>query len=162
MLSHAKQGSQRWAIMNSLSYRQYSFSDKPIANMIEYKDSSEIDRSNMESDLFFPIALCIIFPSSSLSSFLSTSLKKKQHYWSIVGFTVLRYFLLYSKVNQLYIHMYSLFFGFPSPGNLPNPGIKPMSPVLVLAGEFFTTEPPGKPKYELSVNSVQSPVVSNF
>ena len=34
---------------------------------------------------------------------------------------------------------------FPSPGDLPNPGIKPMflaSPAL--AGEFFTTEPPGK------------------
>ena len=28
---------------------------------------------------------------------------------------------------------------FPSPGDLPNPGIKPMSPVL--AGGFFTTEP---------------------
>ena len=32
---------------------------------------------------------------------------------------------------------------FPSPGDLPNPGIKPMSPEL--AGRFFTTEPPGKP-----------------
>ena len=32
---------------------------------------------------------------------------------------------------------------FPSPGNLPDPGIKPVSPVL--AGRFFTTEPPGKP-----------------
>ena len=32
---------------------------------------------------------------------------------------------------------------FPSPGNLPNPGIKPASPAL--AGGFFTTEPPGKP-----------------
>ena len=31
---------------------------------------------------------------------------------------------------------------FPSPGNLPNPGIKPMS--LALAGRFFTTESPGK------------------
>ena len=31
---------------------------------------------------------------------------------------------------------------FPSPGVLPNPGIKPLSPVL--AGRFFTTEPPGK------------------
>ena len=31
---------------------------------------------------------------------------------------------------------------FPSPGDLPNPGIKPMSPAL--AGGFFTTEPPGK------------------
>ena len=32
---------------------------------------------------------------------------------------------------------------FPSPGDLPNPGIKSMSPAL--AGEFFTTEPPEKP-----------------
>ena len=32
---------------------------------------------------------------------------------------------------------------FPSPGVLPNPGIKPLSPVL--AGRFFTAEPPGKP-----------------
>ena len=32
---------------------------------------------------------------------------------------------------------------FPSPGDLPNPGIKPMSPAL--AGGFFTTEPCRKP-----------------
>ena len=32
---------------------------------------------------------------------------------------------------------------FPSPGDLPDPGIKPASPAL--AGGFFTTEPPGKP-----------------
>ena len=35
---------------------------------------------------------------------------------------------------------------FPSPGDLPGPGMKPTSPVSpALAGEFFTTEPPGKP-----------------
>ena len=32
---------------------------------------------------------------------------------------------------------------FPSAGDLPRPGIKPMSPTL--ASRFFTTEPPGKP-----------------
>ena len=32
---------------------------------------------------------------------------------------------------------------FPSPGNHPDPGIEPTSPVL--AGAFFPTEPPGKP-----------------
>ena len=32
---------------------------------------------------------------------------------------------------------------FPTPGDLPDPGIEPMSPAL--AGRFFTTEPPGKP-----------------
>ena len=31
---------------------------------------------------------------------------------------------------------------FPSPGDLPNPGIQPLSPVL--AGGFFPTEPPGE------------------
>ena len=35
---------------------------------------------------------------------------------------------------------------FPSPRNLPDPGIEPMFPVTpVLAGGFFTTEPPGAP-----------------
>jgi len=39
---------------------------------------------------------------------------------------------------------------FPSPGELPDPGIKPMSPVSpALAGRFFTTEPPGKPSYKV-------------
>ena len=32
---------------------------------------------------------------------------------------------------------------FPSLGDLPDPGIEPVSPAL--AGGFFTTEPPGKP-----------------
>ena len=31
---------------------------------------------------------------------------------------------------------------FPSPGDLPDPGIEPESPIL--AGGFFTTEPLGK------------------
>ena len=31
---------------------------------------------------------------------------------------------------------------FPSPGDLPNPGIEPTSSAL--AGGFFTTKPPGK------------------
>ena len=36
---------------------------------------------------------------------------------------------------------------FLPPGDLPNPGLKPMSPVVpALAGTFFTTEPPGKCK----------------
>ena len=34
---------------------------------------------------------------------------------------------------------------FPSQGDLPNPGIEPMSPAST--GRFFTTEPPGKPQY---------------
>ena len=35
---------------------------------------------------------------------------------------------------------------FPSPGDLADPGIKPMSPASpALAAGFFTAEPPGKP-----------------
>ena len=36
---------------------------------------------------------------------------------------------------------------FPTPGDLPDPGIKPASPAL--AGSFFTTEPPGMPSIYL-------------
>ena len=38
---------------------------------------------------------------------------------------------------------------FPSPRDLPKPGVEPMSPAL--AGGFFTTEPPGKPFNILSL-----------
>ena len=38
---------------------------------------------------------------------------------------------------------------FPSPGDLPNPGVEPVSRASpALSGGFFTTEPPGKPKLE--------------
>ena len=33
---------------------------------------------------------------------------------------------------------------FPSPGDLPNPGIELVSPAL--SGRVFTAEPPGKPQ----------------
>ena len=39
---------------------------------------------------------------------------------------------------------------FPPPSDLPDPGIKPASfTSSALAGRFFSTEPPGKPKTEL-------------
>ena len=38
---------------------------------------------------------------------------------------------------------------FPSPGKLPDSGIKPTSPESpALAGRFFTTEPPEKPSIQ--------------
>ena len=39
---------------------------------------------------------------------------------------------------------------FPSPGDLPNPGIKPRSPAL--QADALTSEPPGKPLQPCSVN----------
>ena len=38
---------------------------------------------------------------------------------------------------------------FSSPGDLPNPGIKPES--FTSAGVFFITEPPGKPLQSVSL-----------
>ena len=48
---------------------------------------------------------------------------------------------------------------FPPPGHLPEPGIKSASPVL--AGGFFTTKPPRKPTYSISLIETKShiPVV---
>ena len=46
---------------------------------------------------------------------------------------------------------------FPSPGDLLNPGIKPVSLASpALAGGFFTTEPPGKPIFNIS-RLIESP-----
>ena len=38
---------------------------------------------------------------------------------------------------------------FPSSGDLPDPGIEPVSPEL--AGRFFTSEPPGKPPLRIAL-----------
>ena len=48
----------------------------------------------------------------------------------------------------------------PSPGDLPNPGIKPASPAL--ADKFFTTEPPGKPSVFLLFFEALSPICGNY
>jgi len=40
---------------------------------------------------------------------------------------------------------YSSGLPFHPAGDLPKPGIEPVSPAL--SGRFFTTEPPGKPIY---------------
>ena len=42
---------------------------------------------------------------------------------------------------------------FPSPGDIPDPGIEPMSPELT--GGFFTTEPPGKYFPRILLNNIQ-------
>ena len=64
-----------------------------------------------------------------------------------------------SATHWTVVHQAPLFMGFsrqecwsglpcPPPGDLPDPGIEPASPAApALAGRFFTTEPPGKPKF---------------
>ena len=42
---------------------------------------------------------------------------------------------------------------FPSPGDLPDPGVEPASPAL--AGGFLTTEPSGSPLYNISCDRVE-------
>ena len=43
---------------------------------------------------------------------------------------------------------------FPSPGNLPDPGIEPRSLASpALAGGFFTTAPPGKPEFLIKLDN---------
>ena len=50
----------------------------------------------------------------------------------------------------------------PPPGNLPNPGIEPMSLASsALAGGLFTTEPPEKPCLNLRYSSIQLGVQYN-
>ena len=42
---------------------------------------------------------------------------------------------------------------FPTPEDLPDPGIEPMSPVSpALAGGFFATAPPGDPVRKANLN----------
>ena len=63
-------------------------------------------------------------------------------------------YIQFSVTPWTVAHLAPLFMGFsrqeywsglpyPPPGDLPDPGIKPVSPAL--ADGFFTTEPPGKP-----------------
>ena len=49
---------------------------------------------------------------------------------------------------------------FPPPGDLPNPGIKPDSPVL--AGRFFTTAPGGKLSPDTGTENSFSGALKNF
>ena len=50
---------------------------------------------------------------------------------------------------------------FPTPGDLPDPGIKPGSPAL--AGGFLTTEPPGKPSgVQLSYKNKNLPFAATW
>ena len=52
---------------------------------------------------------------------------------------------------------------FPPPGDLSNPGIKPMSSAPpALAGGYFTTEPPGKPNNHSMVHQTRRDVSNNL
>ena len=47
---------------------------------------------------------------------------------------------------------------FPPPGDLPNPGVEPISLASpALAGRFFTTVPPGKPVVPMRQSEITQP-----
>ena len=47
---------------------------------------------------------------------------------------------------------------FPPPGDLPNPGVEPISLASpALAGRFFTTVPPGKPVVTMRQPEITQP-----
>ena len=52
---------------------------------------------------------------------------------------------------------------FPSPGDLPDPGIEPTSPVApALQGHSLSAEPPGKPSFPLAArHAVTFPIVAS-
>ena len=49
---------------------------------------------------------------------------------------------------------------FPSPRDLPDPGIEPGSPAL--EADPLTSEPPGKPRYHLNQSLIQSKALTLF
>ena len=49
---------------------------------------------------------------------------------------------------------------FPSPGDLPNPGIEPRSPAI--QADALPSEPPGKPQYEEQYDSKRPKQVRNM
>ena len=73
-----------------------------------------------------------------------------------------------SSVHEFFRQEYWSGLPFPSPGGLPDPGIKLKSPASpALAGEFFTTAPPRKPeiecgeKYKVQHSEWESPMTLN-
>ena len=61
-----------------------------------------------------------------------------------------------SFVNEFFRQEYGSGLPFPTPVDLPDPGIEPEFPVSPALG-FFTTEPPGKPNvWLMRYNSIQT------
>ena len=99
---------------------------------------------------FLPIGIC---QTLSHLGFLSFSLLFALHLVCVYTQSCLTICSLWTGACQAPLSMglsqARMFSGLPfrSPGDLPDPRIKPKSPAL--AGGFFTTEPPGKPLHLL-------------
>ena len=62
-----------------------------------------------------------------------------------------------SSAHEIFQEEYRSGLLFPSPRDLPVPGIEPISPASsALADGFFTTEPSGKPKWAMIIAIIKS------
>ena len=121
--------------------------------------------SNMKSYAFFLFLFSDQF-FSVISCFLCALFPRLYHYCSIPLYMLQLINVRACLIScvQLFVTLWTiayqvpLFMEFsrqeywsglplPPPGDLPDPGIKPVSPAL--AGRFFTTVPPGKPPVDL-------------
>ena len=67
-----------------------------------------------------------------------------------------------SSVHRILRQEYCSGLLYPPPGDFPDPGIEPESPASPeLAGRFFTTEPPGKPRLNFT-HLLNRKIVSSF
>ena len=95
------------------------------------------------------------FPHGSAVKNLPISVEKEETWvWSLgqedplcsTLHNSMDYSLPGSSVHGIFRQEYWSGLPFLPPEDLPDPGIKPMSPVsTAFSGRFFTTEPPGKP-----------------
>ena len=106
-------------------------------------------------EFYFTVSIKILKLNSSLAGRGKTE-ERRDRKWEVY-YVVIVYSLIHVQLfvtpwtvaHQTSLSMqfsrqeYWSEFPLPSPGDLPDPGIEPMSPTL--AGKFFTTEPPGKP-----------------
>ena len=84
------------------------------------------------SPLYYSICMCVFSCMCAQSCLLFSTLRTVAHQAPL--------FMEFSRQE------YWSGLPFPSPGDLPDPRIKPMSPAFpALAGRFFSTTPPGKP-----------------
>ena len=108
-------------------------------------------RGEYEKNLSFPSCFCHHFPFSSVFSW---SLAHPLCLWMCYLLSCVRLFVTpWTVAHQAPLSMefsrqeYWSGLPFLSPGDLPNPGIRPWSPVL--QGDSLPSEPPGKPSWVL-------------
>ena len=142
--------------MNVLSkaLRLWNDSQSSLAGQLSYLGEKQNKLSVVQGIFWEYSPVISIFPAIISWNFMDARCLKYQHFHlSLTCVWLLSHVLLFVTLWTV-AHQAPPLMGFPrreywsglpfpSLGNLPDPGIKPVSPTL--AGRFFTTEPPGKP-----------------